>query len=79
MKARIEFLVLAWLSAFVIVMALFLAFGSVLDDLPLAGRALLISGVLVITMTQLALPLINRFLRARRARTAGGGSPAPRA
>lgn len=79
MKARIEFLVLAWLSAFVIVMALFLAFGSVLDELPLAGRALVISGVLVITMTQLALPLINRFLRARRARTAGAGSPAQRA
>jgi antibiotic biosynthesis monooxygenase (ABM) superfamily enzyme len=79
MKARIEFLLLAWLSAFVIVMALFLAFGWVLDDLPLAGRALVISGVLVITMTQLVLPLINRFLRARRARTAGAGSPAPRA
>jgi antibiotic biosynthesis monooxygenase (ABM) superfamily enzyme len=79
MKARIEFLMLAWLSAFVIVMALFLAFGSVLDDLPLAGRALLISGVLVITMTQLVLPLINRLLRARRARTAGAGSPAQRA
>lgn len=79
MKARIEFLLLAWLSAFVIVMALLLAFGWVLDDLPLAGRALVISGVLVITMTQLALPLINRFLRARRARAAGVDSPAPRA
>ena len=79
MKARIEFLLLAWLSAFVIVMALFLAFGWVLDDLPLAARALVISGVLVITMTQLVLPLINRFLRARRARTAGAGSPAQRA
>jgi antibiotic biosynthesis monooxygenase (ABM) superfamily enzyme len=53
------------LSAFVIVMALFLAFGSVLDDLPLAGRALAISGVLAITMTQWVIPLINRVLRAR--------------
>jgi antibiotic biosynthesis monooxygenase (ABM) superfamily enzyme len=65
MKARIVFLALTWLSAFVIVMALFLAFGFVLDDLPLAARALTISGVLAISMTQFVIPLINRFLRAR--------------
>jgi antibiotic biosynthesis monooxygenase (ABM) superfamily enzyme len=53
MKARMVFLLLTWVSAFVIVMALFLAFGFVLDDLPLAGRALAISGVLAISMTQL--------------------------
>ena len=63
MKARAEFLLLAWLVAFLIVMALFLAFGSELNDLPLPLRALAISGVLVVSMTQLVIPVIHRFLR----------------
>lgn len=63
MKVRLVFLLLTWLSAFVIVMALFLAFGDELRDLPLALRALVISGVLSISMTQLVVPLISRFLR----------------
>ena len=62
MKARVTFVLLAWLAAFIIVMALFLAVPN-LKDLPLALRALAISGVLVVTMTQIAIPLINRFLR----------------
>jgi antibiotic biosynthesis monooxygenase (ABM) superfamily enzyme len=65
LKARITFVLLAWLAAFIIVMALFLAFGGTLEDLPLPLRALAISGVLVVAMTQLAIPLINRFLRSR--------------
>ena len=64
MKARVTFVLLAWLAAFVIVMALFLAFGTQLRELPLALRALVISGVLVVTMTQVAIPLIQRFLRS---------------
>ena len=65
LKARVTFVLLAWLAAFVIVMALFFVAGGTLDDLPLPLRALAISGVLVVAMTQLAIPLINRFLRSR--------------
>ena len=61
--ARLKFVLLAWLAAFLIVMALFAAFGAQLDDLPLPLRALAISGVLVVSMTQVALPLIQRLLR----------------
>jgi antibiotic biosynthesis monooxygenase (ABM) superfamily enzyme len=66
MKARLTFVLLAWLGAFLIVMALFLAFGAQLRDLPLPLRALAISGVLVVSMTQVVIPLINRFLRFAR-------------
>jgi antibiotic biosynthesis monooxygenase (ABM) superfamily enzyme len=61
-KRKLTFLVLAWLAAFLIVIALFEAFGPELEDLPLALRALVISGVLVLSMTQVVIPLINRFL-----------------
>jgi antibiotic biosynthesis monooxygenase (ABM) superfamily enzyme len=60
MKARVTFLLLAWLAAFIIVMALFAAFP--LGDLPLALRALVISGVLSISMTQFVIPLILRLI-----------------
>jgi antibiotic biosynthesis monooxygenase (ABM) superfamily enzyme len=66
MKARATFDLLAWLGAFLIVMALFVAFGAQLEDLPLPLRALAISGVLVVSMTQVVTPLINRFLRFAR-------------
>jgi len=62
-KRKLTFLLLAWLAAFLIVIALFEVFGSELQDLPLAPRALVISGVLVLSMTQVVIPLINRFLR----------------
>ena len=60
MKARVTFLLLAWFAAFIIVMALFAVFP--LADLPLALRALVISGVLSISMTQIVIPLILRLL-----------------
>jgi antibiotic biosynthesis monooxygenase (ABM) superfamily enzyme len=63
MKARITFVLLAWVAAFLIVMALFLVAGTELQDLPLPLRALAISGVLVVSMTQVVIPLIHRFLR----------------
>ena len=63
MKGRLQFVLLAWLVAFLIVMALFAVFGAELNDLPLPLRALAISGVLVISMTQVAIPLIHRLLR----------------
>lgn len=61
---RLVFLSLAWLSAFLIVMGLFLVIGDELRDMSLALRALTISGVLSVSMTQLVIPLINRFLRS---------------
>jgi antibiotic biosynthesis monooxygenase (ABM) superfamily enzyme len=63
MKLRLAFLLLAWLSAFLIVMGLFLVIGDELRDMSLALRALTISGVLSVSMTQFVIPLINRFLR----------------
>jgi antibiotic biosynthesis monooxygenase (ABM) superfamily enzyme len=65
MKARLRFVLLVWAAAFIVVMALFLAFGDTLEDLPVPLRALTISGVLTVAMTQLAMPLISRFLRSR--------------
>ena len=65
MRARLTFLLLAWLSAFVIVTVLFLALGTLLTQRPLVVRALIVSAVLVITMTQIVIPLINRVLRRR--------------
>jgi antibiotic biosynthesis monooxygenase (ABM) superfamily enzyme len=62
-KARVKFVLLAWVAAFLIVMALFEVVGAELQDLPLPLRALAISGVLVVSMTQVAIPLIIRFLR----------------
>ncbi len=64
MKARVTFVLLAWLAAFAIVLALFLVFGSVLEDLPLVLRALVISGVLSVVMTQVAMPLLHRLLKS---------------
>lgn len=61
---RLVFLSLAWLSAFLIVMGLFLVIGDELREMSLALRALTISGVLSVSMTQLVIPLINRFLRS---------------
>jgi antibiotic biosynthesis monooxygenase (ABM) superfamily enzyme len=57
---------MAWLAAWMIVTALFLAFGRQLQRLPLLARGLVISGVLVITMTQLVVPVISRFLQRHR-------------
>jgi antibiotic biosynthesis monooxygenase (ABM) superfamily enzyme len=51
------------LPAFIIVMALFMASMGELEDLPLALRALVISGVLSISMTQIVIPFIHRFLQ----------------
>jgi antibiotic biosynthesis monooxygenase (ABM) superfamily enzyme len=65
MRARLTFLLLVWASAFVIVMALFLVFGDELRELPLALRALAISGVLSVSMSLVVTPLISRFLSRR--------------
>jgi antibiotic biosynthesis monooxygenase (ABM) superfamily enzyme len=70
MKARVTFVLLSWFAAFMIIMALFVAFGAQLEDLPLPLRALSISGVLVFRMTQAVIPLKNRLLRSASRNTA---------
>jgi len=75
----------AWLVAFVVVTALLSLFGDELGSLPLALRALVISGLLVALMVNLVMPVLSvavaRWLagppqpRAQggRARTKSGG------
>jgi antibiotic biosynthesis monooxygenase (ABM) superfamily enzyme len=49
----------AWLVAFVVVLALLTVLGDELESLPLALRALVISGVLVFLMVNLVMPLLS--------------------
>jgi antibiotic biosynthesis monooxygenase (ABM) superfamily enzyme len=71
----------AWIVAFVVVLALLTLLGDQLKSLPLALRALLISGVLVSLMANLVMPVLSaaiarwltvspmsRMSRERRAR-----------
>jgi antibiotic biosynthesis monooxygenase (ABM) superfamily enzyme len=52
----------AWLIAFLVVLALLSLLGRQLGSLPLALRALAISGVLVALMANLVIPLLNRTI-----------------
>ncbi|MGH2771601.1 MAG: hypothetical protein ACRDIU_00435 [Actinomycetota bacterium] len=63
MKTRIVFVSLTWLGAFVVVMAVYLLFGSFLGKLALPARALIVSGILAVTMTQVVVPLIGRVFK----------------
>jgi hypothetical protein len=70
----------AWLVAFGVVTALLTAFGDELASLPLALRALVISGVLVALMVNLVMPVLNvavaRWVRGGpRAPVAGSARP----
>lgn len=49
----------AWLVAFLVVTALLTLFGDELGSLPLALRALVISGVLVALMVNLVMPALS--------------------
>jgi antibiotic biosynthesis monooxygenase (ABM) superfamily enzyme len=49
----------AWLVAFLLVMALLTLFGDQLASLPVALRALVISGVLVTLMVNLVMPVLG--------------------
>ena len=62
----------AWLVAFLVVTALLTVFADELASLPLAVRALLISGVLVALMVNLVMPLLSGAL----ARWLAGSPPA---
>lgn len=57
---RIAVTLMAWLAAYVIVTVLLLVAGPWLESLPVAVRALLISGVLVTAMTNLVMPVLSR-------------------
>ena len=57
-----------WLVAFATVTAILSIFGHQLAELPLAIRALMISGVLVVVMTQLVQPALNSIRTPRRTR-----------
>lgn len=61
---RVTTTAIAWLIAFALVMALFTAGGTALQALPMAVKALIISGVLVTTMTNLVMPILNRRVHA---------------
>lgn len=57
--ARLAATLAAWLVAFVLVVALLTLFADELASLPLALRALLISGVLVSVMANLVMPVLG--------------------
>jgi len=61
---RVVRLLLYWVGAYVTLMAIFLLFGGVLDTLALPLRVLIVSAVLVVVMTQLVVPLVNRIIAA---------------
>lgn len=63
----------AWLVAFIVVLALFTLFGEELEALPLAWRALVVSGILVNLMANLVMPVVILGV----ARLFGGPPPAP--
>jgi len=52
----------AWLVAFGVVTALLTLFGNQLASLPLALRALVMSGVLVALMANLVMPVLSRAI-----------------
>ena len=55
----------AWLVAFLLVTALLTVFGDELGSLPLAPRALVISGPLVAVMVNLVMPVLSTALARR--------------
>jgi antibiotic biosynthesis monooxygenase (ABM) superfamily enzyme len=57
--ARVLTTLAAWLMAFLIVTVILTLFGDELKSLPLALRALVISGVLVTLMTNLVMPVLS--------------------
>jgi antibiotic biosynthesis monooxygenase (ABM) superfamily enzyme len=69
---RLATSVIAWLVAFLVVTALLSLLGDQLASLPLAVRALAISGVLVALMGNLVMPLLARLV----ARWLAGGPEA---
>jgi len=50
----------AWIAAYLVVMALLVTFGPQIAALPVALRAMVISGVVVTVMVNLVMPILNR-------------------
>jgi antibiotic biosynthesis monooxygenase (ABM) superfamily enzyme len=69
MKDRLLLVGLAWVAAFLIVMTIFMLFGDGVARLPLAVRALIISGVLSISMTLVVGPAIANQLQRQAGRS----------
>lgn len=57
---RLTMTLAAWPVAWLVIVALLSAFGDQLGSLPLALRALVISGVLIALMANLVMPLLGR-------------------
>jgi antibiotic biosynthesis monooxygenase (ABM) superfamily enzyme len=57
--AKVATTVAAWVVAFLVVTALLSLFGDQLAALPLAVRALIMSGVLLTLMVYLAMPIVG--------------------
>jgi antibiotic biosynthesis monooxygenase (ABM) superfamily enzyme len=58
-RVRLAMTLGTWLSAFLVVLTLLSVFKDELASLPLAARALVLSGVLVTVMTTVVLPALN--------------------
>jgi antibiotic biosynthesis monooxygenase (ABM) superfamily enzyme len=63
---RIWMNLLSWLAAFLIVLGLFTLFGTQLAAQSLPIRALIVSGVMVLLMLNLVVPILRRMLGGRR-------------
>jgi antibiotic biosynthesis monooxygenase (ABM) superfamily enzyme len=61
-RTKIAMNLLAWVSAFLIILALFALFGDQLQARSLPVRALIISGVMVILMLNVVIPALRRLV-----------------
>ncbi|MGI8911630.1 MAG: hypothetical protein ACR2JR_13930 [Rubrobacteraceae bacterium] len=68
MFVKAALILLTWLAAFLIVMGLFVFFGEQLRLLPLPLRVLVLTGVLVILMSQVVMPGLNRMFASSLSR-----------
>jgi uncharacterized membrane protein len=75
-RARLATTIAAWMAAFGVVTALLSVLGDELGSLPLAIRALIISGVVVTIMTTIVMPALNLAVRRWLAGTTPERSPA---
>ena len=71
--AKLATTIAAWVVAFLVVTALLSLFGDQLAALPLAVRALIMSGVLVTLMVNLAMPVVSAGIARLLAGPAASG------
>ena len=62
MLRRVVVTLIVWVAAYAIVGTLFAVAGGMLERAPTPLRLLVLSGVLVITMVNFLMPLLNRLL-----------------